>query len=168
MLSLSATHESLLLASDVNLLKTQVVLIKFCTKFSQLCQSVALFHNFRFDTVCHNVLNEPRAHSQEKAAWIQVTENWSKNGLSCWATNAKTFTLERNDQPLLQIDLANTLNDFFVSVSGDIPQLNLDELPALLPALDQAPTIQPFEVCQKFLALKPFKASALTIFHPVF
>ena len=70
-----------------------------------------------------------------------------------------TFTLERNGQPLSQIDLANTLNDFFVSVSADIPQLNLDELPAFLPALDQAPTVQPFEVCQKFLALKPFKAS---------
>ena len=70
-----------------------------------------------------------------------------------------TFTLERNGQPLSQIDLANTLNDFFVSVSADIPQLNLDELPAFPSALDQAPTVQPFEVCQKFLALKPFEAS---------
>ena len=70
-----------------------------------------------------------------------------------------TFTLERNGQPLSQVDLVNTLNDFFVSVSADIPQLNLDELPAFLPALDQAPTVQPFQVCQKFLALKPFKAS---------
>ena len=70
-----------------------------------------------------------------------------------------TFTLERNGQPLSQIDLASTLNDFFVSVSADIPQLNLDELPTFLPALDQAPTVQPFEVCQKFLALKPFKTS---------
>ena len=70
-----------------------------------------------------------------------------------------TFTLERNGQPLSQIDLANTLNDFFVSVSADIPQLNLDELPAFLPALEQAPTVQPFEVCEKFQALKLFKAS---------
>ena len=58
MLSLSATHESLLLASDVNLLKTQVHLIRFCIKFRQLSESVALFHNFKFDTVCHNVSNE--------------------------------------------------------------------------------------------------------------
>ena len=69
------------------------------------------------------------------------------------------FTLERNGQPLSQIDLANTLNDFSFSVSVDIPQLNLDEFPPFRPALDQAPTVQPSQVCQKFLALKPFKAS---------
>ena len=69
------------------------------------------------------------------------------------------FTLERNGQPLSQIDLANTLNDFFVSVSADIPQLNLDEFPPFRPAVDQAPAVQPFQVCQKFQALKPFKAS---------
>ena len=48
---------------------------------------------------------------------------------------------------------------YFGSVSAEILQLNLDELPAFLPALDQAPTVPPFEVCQKFLALKALKAS---------
>ena len=35
-----------------------MVPVKFCIKLSQLCQGIAWFHNFRFDTVWRDVSNE--------------------------------------------------------------------------------------------------------------
>ena len=52
-----------------------------------------------------------------------------------------------------------TLNNFFVSINEDIPTLNLSKLPAYLPAVDQLPTIPPYQVYKKLLSLNSFKVA---------
>ena len=57
-----------------------------------------------------------------------------------------------------QEDLANSLNEFYISVNEDIPPLDINTLPAFLPAAEDVNTVQPYEVCKKLLAIKPSKA----------
>ena len=58
-----------------------------------------------------------------------------------------------------QEELANSLNQLYVSVNADIPPLDSNLLPALLPAQAGVLTVQPHEVCKKFVAFKPSKAN---------
>ena len=57
-----------------------------------------------------------------------------------------------------EMELAVTLNQFYVSVNEDIPPLDATTIPAFLPAETCVPTIQPHEVCRKLFAVQPFKA----------
>ena len=52
-----------------------------------------------------------------------------------------------------------TLNLLFFCINEDIPALSLSKLPAYLPAVDQVPTIHPYQVCKKLLSLNSFKAA---------
>ena len=59
------------------------------------------------------------------------------------------------------MELAVTLNQFYVSVNEDIPPLDATTILAFLPVETCVPTIQPHEVCRKLLAtlaVQPFKA----------
>ncbi len=70
----------------------------------------------------------------------------------------KSFSLERNGKTLNDEQLASALNEFYVSVNVDIPTFDVNLLPAFLPAKDPLLSVQPYEVCQKLLALQPYKA----------
>ena len=71
----------------------------------------------------------------------------------------KSFSLERNGETLNDEQLASALNEFYVSVNADIPTFDVNLLPAFLPAKDRFLSVQPYEVCQKLLALQPYKAT---------
>ena len=71
----------------------------------------------------------------------------------------KHFSLERNGETLNDEQLASALNEFYVSVNADIPTFDVNLLPAFLPANDAFLSVQPYEVCQKLLALQPYKAT---------
>ena len=86
--------------------------------------------------------------------WWKLVKRLSGN------TKATTsFHIEKNGSILNDQELVNELNEFFISVNIDIPPLNLNNLPAFLPAIDQLPTIQPYQVCNKLLKLNIMKAS---------
>ena len=80
------------------------------------------------------------------------------NKMSGRPTRASNFSFERDGNIMSQHDLVKTLNEFFVSVNSDIPALDVNTLPSFLPAKERIPTIQPYEVCKKMRAIKPFKA----------
>ena len=67
----------------------------------------------------------------------------------------KSFSLERNGETLNDEQLASALNEF----NADIPTFDANSLPAFLPANDAFLSVQPYEVCQKILALQPYKAT---------
>ena len=56
-----------------------------------------------------------------------------------------------------QEELANSLNQLYVSVNADIPPLDSNLLPAPLPAQAGVLTVQPHEVCKKLLTNKTCK-----------
>ena len=56
------------------------------------------------------------------------------------------------------IDLVDKLNDYFSSVGADLSSLDLNALPAILPAPDLPPTFTHVQVCSKLLKVKSFKA----------
>ena len=62
---------------------------------------------------------------------------------------SKSFSLECNGEILNDQQLASTLNEFYVSVNADIPTLNVNSLPAFLPAIGNALTVEPHEVYEK-------------------
>ena len=71
---------------------------------------------------------------------------------------SKNFSLGKDGQLTTYLDLTNDLNTFYTSVNEDIPPLGLSMLPAYLPADDQVPHIEPYEVCQKLLTINASKA----------
>ena len=78
--------------------------------------------------------------------------------LSGNANTSTSFHIEKNGSILNDQELVNELNEFFTSVNADIPPLNLHNLPAFLPSIDQIPTIQPYQVRNKLLKLNIMKA----------
>ena len=74
------------------------------------------------------------------------------------AKSQPQFTIERGGQLLSEGELAESLNDYFVSVANDIPPLDISSLPTFLPAAVPPPTIHPHEVCSKLLKLQSNKA----------
>jgi hypothetical protein len=67
--------------------------------------------------------------------------------------------LEGNRETLNDEQLARALSEFYVSVNADISTFDVNSLPAFLPANDAVLSVQPHEVCQKLLALQPYKAA---------
>lgn len=68
-------------------------------------------------------------------------------------------SLQVDGKTLTGSELMTPLNEYCVSVNADISPLDLSSLPAFLPALNDIPYIQPYEVCQKLLSLKTNKAA---------
>ena len=89
------------------------------------------------------------------------------NRLTGSSEKASSYSLECDGKVLNEMELAVTLNQFYVSVNEDIPPLDATTSPAFLPAETCVPTIQPHEVCRKLLAVQPFKARDLTMCHVV-
>ena len=81
------------------------------------------------------------------------------NKMSGKPEKTKHFSLERNGETLNDEQLASALNEFYVSVNADIPTFDVNLLPGFLPSNDASLSVQPYEVCQKLLALQPYKAT---------
>jgi hypothetical protein len=80
------------------------------------------------------------------------------NTTSGQAKSQPQFTIERDRQLLLEGELVESLNDYFVSVRSDIPPLDISSFPTFLPAVVPPPTVHPHEVCSKLLKLQTNKA----------
>ena len=72
--------------------------------------------------------------------------------------NQLQFTIERDGHLLLEADLVESLNEFFVSVASDIPPLDILNFPTFLPTAFPPPTVHPHEVCSKLVKLQTNKA----------
>ena len=103
-----------------------------------------------------------KAFYSEKVSYLKNTDPrkwWSLvNRLSGKSSGASAISYEVDNKVLSGLELANRLNNFFVSVTSDVPALDYLTLPAFLPAPDQLPVIRPTEVYKKLLRLSPFKA----------
>ena len=100
----------------------------------------------------------------EKVCYLKQTNSrlWWKlvKRLSGNTKATTSFHIEKKNGSILNDqELVTELNEFFISVNTDIPPLNLHNLPAFLPAIDQLPTIQRYQVCNKLLKLNIMKAS---------
>ena len=71
---------------------------------------------------------------------------------------ASAISYEVDNKVLSCLELANRPNNFFVSVTSDVPVLDYLTLPAFLPAPEELPVIRPTEVYKKLLRLISFKA----------
>ena len=71
--------------------------------------------------------------------WWQVV-----NRMSGQSHKGTKFTFEKDGVLLWDLELANSLNTFYISVNADIPLLDITKLPAYLPAADQVPAIEPY------------------------
>ena len=80
------------------------------------------------------------------------------NKMSGRSEKITNVSLENAGKLLSDLELVNSLNNFYSSVNADIPPLDLTILPAYLPAVDQVPYIEPHEVCKKLLAINASKA----------
>ena len=84
--------------------------------------------------------------------WWQV-----ENKLSGRSQKCTKHTFEKDGVLLSDLELANNLNKFYISVNADIPPLDITTLPAYLPAVGQVPYIEPHEVCEKLLVVNSSK-----------
>ena len=103
--------------------------------------------NFYSDKVRHLKKSDCRS-------WWKLT-----NQLSGRSNTTTPIHFEEEDVLLTNDELVTTLNHFFLSINEDIPILNLSKLPAYLPAVDQLPTMHPYQVCKKLVSFNSFKAA---------
>lgn len=113
--------------------------------------------------VKHEIAERKKYFYKNKVQHLRNTDSrkWWKmvNKMAGKPEKTKSFSLERNGETLNDEQLTSILNDFYVSVNADIPTLDVNSLPAFLPANDDVLTVQPYEVCRKLLALHPYKAT---------
>ena len=69
----------------------------------------------------------------------------------------RKFVFEKDGRLLSDLELADNLNKYYISVNMDISPLNMTTLPTYLPAVYQVPYIEPYEVCEKIVAVNPSK-----------
>ena len=81
------------------------------------------------------------------------------NKMTGKSDKTRFLSIEGDGITLNSENLASALNEFYVSVNSDIPPLDQTSLQAFLPARNDIPTIQPYEVCHKLRALKIHKAA---------
>ena len=102
------------------------------------------------------------AFYSEKVGHLKNTDPrkwWSLvNKLSGKCSGTSVISFEVDGKVFSGIELTDRLNDFFISVTSDIPALDFDTLPAFLPAPDELPTIRTSEVYKKLLSLSSYKA----------
>jgi len=108
------------------------------------------------------ITNTKRSYYKNKVKHLKQEDcrKWwgAINQMSGRTASASEFVLEKDGKTIRGKELANNLNIFYTSVNADIPPLDMNTLPAFLPAFDDTITIQPHEVCKKLLAVKPNKA----------
>ena len=109
------------------------------------------------------IAKRKKSFYKNKVQHLRNTDSrrWWKtiNKMSGKPNKPKSFSLECNGEILNDQQLASTLNEFYVSVNADIPTLNENSLPTFPSAIVNVLTVQPHEVCEKFLALKLHKAT---------
>ena len=112
--------------------------------------------------VQQEIAERKKAYYKNKVQHLRKDEcrRWwgAVNRLTIRSEKASSSSLECDGKVLNEMELAVTLNQFYVSVNEDIQPLDATTLPAFLPAETCVPTIQPHEVCRKLLAVQPFKA----------
>ena len=113
--------------------------------------------------VQYEIRERKKSFYKNKVQHLRNTDSrrWWKmvNKMSGKPEKTKYFSLERIGETLNDEQLASALNEFYVSVNADIPPFDVNLLPAFLPANDTFLSVQPYEVCQKLLALQPCKAT---------
>ena len=83
---------------------------------------------------------------------------WSLvNKISGIFSGTSAISYEVDNKVMSGLELANRLNNFFVSVTSDVSTLAYLTVPAFLPAPDELPVIRTTEVYKKLLRLSPFK-----------
>jgi hypothetical protein len=81
------------------------------------------------------------------------------NSLSGRRDKSQPFTIEKDGSALTDFELAEHLNTFFLSVNEDISSLDINSIPAFLPAEEPLPKISEIEVYRKLAKINPYKAS---------
>ena len=81
------------------------------------------------------------------------------NSLSGRRNKSQPFTIEKDGSALTDFELAEHLNTFFLSVNEDISSLDINSIPAFLPAEEPLPNISEIEVYSKLAKINPYKAS---------
>ena len=92
--------------------------------------------------------------SSDARKWWEVV-----NKMTGKSDKTRSFSIERDGIILNGEYLPLALNEFYVSVNLDIPPLDQTSQQAFLPARNDIPTVQPYEVCNKLRALKIHKAA---------
>ncbi|XP_068704562.1 uncharacterized protein [Montipora foliosa] len=127
------------------------------------------FHNLNLPlwrSLRHKVQQE--IAERKKAYYKNKVQDLRKDDCRSWwgtvnrltgrSEKATSYSLECDGKVLNEMELADTLNRFYVSVNEDIPPLDATTIQAFLLAETCVPTIQPQELCRKLLAVQPFKA----------
>ena len=84
--------------------------------------------------------------------WWQIV-----NKMSGRSQRDGKLVFEKDGRLLSDLELADNLNKYYISTNMDIPPLDMTTLPTYLPAMDQVPYIEPYEVCEKLVAVNPSK-----------
>jgi hypothetical protein len=121
--------------------------------------NMSLWKHYR-NKVKQAIISQKQSFYSEKVRHLKQTDSrlWWKlvKRLSGNANTSPSFHIEKNGSILNDQELVNELNEFFTSVNADIPPLNLHNLPAFLPSIDQIPTIQPYHDQVRDKLLKTF------------
>ena len=104
--------------------------------------------------------------ARKKKLYKNKVQHFKKNDCRMWwklinkmagkFVKKSNFSFDRDGKTLEQTELVNVLNEFYASVNSDIPPIDVTTLPAFLPADKIEPTVEPYEVCIKLLAVSPF------------
>ena len=127
------------------------------------------FHSGNKNLWCHyrdKVRQEIR--ERKKKFYTDKIKHMKKSGARSWwklfkqlsgqSNNQTQIHIQKNGTTLTDLQLVDTVNQFYTSVNADIPALDTNELPTLLPASEQPPVIHPYQVCKKLHNLNPLKA----------
>ena len=127
------------------------------------------FHSGNTNLWCHyrdKVRQEIR--ERKKKFYTDKVKHMKKSDARSWwklvkqlsgqSNNQTQIHIQKNGTTLTDIQLVDTLNQFYTSVNADIPALDTNELPTFLPASEAPPVIHPYQVCKKLQNLNPHKA----------
>ena len=123
--------------------------------------NINLWHHYR-DKVRLEITERKRKFYADKVEHLKKsdTRSWWKlvKQISGQSNNIAPMYIEKNGVTLTDVQLANALNEFYIAVNADIPPIDMHELPAFLPAVEQVPVIYSYQVCKKLQKLNPHKA----------
>ena len=123
--------------------------------------NINLWYHYR-DKVRHAIRERKKKFYADKVKHMKKSDarSWWKlvKQLSGQSNNQTPIHVQKNGATLTDVQLVDTLNEFYTSVNADIPALDMNELSTFLPAAEQPPVIHPYQVCRKLQNLNPYKA----------
>ena len=137
------------------------------------------FHSGNTNLWCHNrdKVGLQEIRERKKKFYTDKVKHMKKSDARSWwklvkqlpgqSNNQTQIHIQKNGTTLTDIQLVDTLNQFYTSVNANIPALDTNELPTFLPASEQPLVIHPYQVCKKLLNLNLIKQWALIIYHHV-